>query len=236
MLTQITEHVWVYPTDPDKIKLRPAVGAIITPTQTVMYDGGANHAHSRDIVAALRKIDAPPIRYVIYSHVHFDHILGAQIFDAPVIAHTICARRVKETEQLGWSRAYLARAAEERPFMAPFYEVLADSMDWEIFRVVHPSIVFEGRYYTLHLDGVTLELEHVGGEHSDDSIILRVPEDRVMFLADAFYPKPPRLNGANLDMVQGFLDERYLYYVDGHNQIFTHESFTAWKNSPERTR
>jgi glyoxylase-like metal-dependent hydrolase (beta-lactamase superfamily II) len=235
-LQQLTEHVYVFPTHPDKNKLRPAIGVICTPTQTVLYDAGNSPAHAREVLAELQHIDAPPVRYIIYSHVHWDHIFGAQVFDAPVIAHQRCAERVQETAQLPWGREYLEQRSQEKPYMAKMYTMLMELVEWDSFQVVHPSIVFKERFYTLHLDGVTLELEHVGGGHSDDSTIARVIEDRVMFLADSFYPIPPKLNGADFEMVNRFLAENYDYYVDGHNTIFSRQTFHRWATSPARTK
>ena len=41
--------------------------------------------------------------------------------------------------------------------------------DWETFRIVIPEEVFENEK-VIDLDGLTIELEHVGGEHSADSM------------------------------------------------------------------
>ncbi|MCU0498667.1 MAG: MBL fold metallo-hydrolase [Anaerolineae bacterium] len=233
---QISDFVWIYPTHPDKHKVQPAVGAVITPTQTVLYDAGNSPTHARKIAHALDTIHAHPVRLVIYSHFHWDHIFGAQVFDAPVIAHRICADRVQRHYiERPWSREYLQQQIIERPHMSAIYTSLIQLIPWDTFEVIAPSIVFDEPIIHLELDGVTLQLEHIGGRHADDSTILRVLEDRVMLLSDTFYP-PFGQAGADLDMVQRFLDEQYTFYVDGHNEIFTHQSLTAWRNSPLRTR
>lgn len=235
-LQQISDFVWVYPTHPDKNKVQPAVSAIITPTQTVLYDAGNSPTHARKIASALAAIHAPPVRMVIYSHFHWDHIFGAQVFDAPVVAHRICAERVQRHYiERPWSREYLQQQIIERPHMSALYTGLIHLIHWETFQVIAPSIVFDEHKTQLELDGVTLELEHMGGLHADDSTIVRVLDDRVMLLSDTFYP-PFGQAGADLDMVQCFLEEHYAFYVDGHNAIFTHQSLTDWRNSPLRTR
>ena len=74
---------------------------IVTPAGVIATDpvaygrpqGGAQY------VAEIRKVTSAPIRYLIYSHHHFDHIAGGQAFKdagATIIAH----RRAKERLEL----------------------------------------------------------------------------------------------------------------------------------------
>jgi glyoxylase-like metal-dependent hydrolase (beta-lactamase superfamily II) len=43
-------------------------------------------------------------------------------------------------------------------------------------------------HLTIPPDNETLELEHVGGLHAPDSIVVRVRKASVMFVGDCFYP------------------------------------------------
>jgi glyoxylase-like metal-dependent hydrolase (beta-lactamase superfamily II) len=220
-LIQLTDHVWMYPPAPEKLQLQPSIGVIITGSQTVLYDAGNSPAHAHLIQKALHQIHAPPISYVIYSHVHWDHIFGAQMFTntAEIVAHQTCYRRVQESAAQPWSAAYLAQLSEERPGMKFVYDLMGKLIvDWDGFEVVVPTMVFDEPKYTLPLDGVTLELEHVGGAHSDDSTVLRVLEERVMFLADSHYP-PGGVGKTDVEMVKRFRAEHQAVYVDGHNGV-----------------
>jgi glyoxylase-like metal-dependent hydrolase (beta-lactamase superfamily II) len=109
--------------------------------------GGATY------VAEIRKVTSQPIRYLIYSHHHFDHIAGGRAFKdagARIIAH---------------------RRAKER------LEVLNDP------NTVLPDETVDGRR-TLTLGGTALELVHVGQNHSDSTLVMRLPKERIVFVVD----------------------------------------------------
>ena len=102
----------------------------------------------------IRKVTDKPIKYVIYSHKHWDHARGGQIFKdegATVISHQACVK-------------YFQRD--------PHVEV------------VPPDITFEGPRYDLELGGRTLELYHFGRNHGDCLIVMRIPEINAIFLVD----------------------------------------------------
>jgi len=109
--------------------------------------GGATY------VAEIRKVTSQPIRYLVYSHHHFDHIAGGRAFKeagARIISH---------------------RRAKER------LEVLADP------NTVLPDETVDARR-TLTLGGTALELVHVGQNHSDSTLVMRLPKERIVFVVD----------------------------------------------------
>jgi glyoxylase-like metal-dependent hydrolase (beta-lactamase superfamily II) len=221
-LRKLTDRVWLF--TPDQARTEPSVGIITTPTETVLVDAGNSPNHARAVRESLRNIEAPPVRYVIYTHHHWDHVFGAVAWDAPVVAHERCRQYVAEYTREPWSAEYLAEASHKMPNLAHRYAAIGGAIeDWHEFRIVLPSIVFEGKKFTLALDGLTVELEHVGGGHSDDSTVVRVLEERVLFLGDCFYPPPLHLRtpDSTVDehMLMGFYAEKLDYYVDGHTGL-----------------
>ena len=99
----------------------------------------------------IEKRFAKPIRYLVYSHDHRDHIAGGEVFadTATVIAHENARRTI---------------IAEKRPTAVP-------------------ELTFTDRM-TITLGGKTVELVHVGRNHSDNSIVMRFPEERALFVVD----------------------------------------------------
>ena len=109
--------------------------------------GGATY------LAEIKKVTPQPIRYLVYSHHHFDHIAGGRAFKeagARVIAH---------------------RRAKER------LEVLQDP------NTVLPDETVDARR-TLTLGGTALELVYVGQNHSDSTLVMRLPKERIVFVVD----------------------------------------------------
>ena len=101
----------------------------------------------------IKKVTTQPIKYVIYSHSHYDHIAGGKPFKdlgAKFIAH----RNAK---------AQLQRFPN------------AD--------VVMPDELV-GNARTIRLGGTTLELSYVGRNHSDNSLVMRLPKEKIIFAVD----------------------------------------------------
>jgi glyoxylase-like metal-dependent hydrolase (beta-lactamase superfamily II) len=104
-------------------------------------------------LAEIRKVTSQPIRYLVYSHHHFDHIAGGRALKeagARVIAH---------------------RRAKER------LEVLNDP------NTVLPDETVDRRR-TINLGGTSLELTHIGLNHSDSTLVMRLPKERIVYVVD----------------------------------------------------
>jgi glyoxylase-like metal-dependent hydrolase (beta-lactamase superfamily II) len=127
---------------------------VVTPDGVIATDP---IAYLRPIAATyiqeIRKITPAPIRYLIYSHHHYDHIAGGQPFKdlgARVIAHRNAKTRL---EQLRYPDAVIPD------------EVVDD-------------------YRAIELGGVRLELYYVGRNHSDNSLVMLLPKERILFTVD----------------------------------------------------
>ena len=104
-------------------------------------------------LAEIRKVTDRPIRYVIYSHHHFDHIAGGRVFKeagARFIAHE--------------------RAKERLAVLNDPNTVLPDET--------------VGRRRTLTLGGTAVEMTYVGPNHSDSTLVVRLPKERILFVVD----------------------------------------------------
>jgi glyoxylase-like metal-dependent hydrolase (beta-lactamase superfamily II) len=128
---------------------------VVTPDGVIATDPiGERRPAAAAYIAEIRKITQAPIRYVVYSHSHFDHIAGGKPFKdlgAVFVAH-------KNTKSL----------LEERK--AP--------------DVVIPDLVVDDSGGKLELGGTTLELLYLGKNHGDNSLIMRLPKEKIIFVVD----------------------------------------------------
>ena len=102
----------------------------------------------------IRKITDKPIRYVIYSHHHYDHIAGGRAFKdagAIFVAHRQAWKRLHELKDP--------------------HTVLPDE-----------SVGDGGRVITL--GGTRLELTYHGLNHSDSTLVMRLPKEKIIFVVD----------------------------------------------------
>ncbi|MCC6212015.1 MAG: MBL fold metallo-hydrolase [Burkholderiales bacterium] len=129
---------------------------IVTPDGVIATDPVAygRPTGGADYVAEIRKITDKPIKYLIYSHHHYDHIAGGKAFKdagATIIAHW----RAKE------------RLAVVQDPATPL-----------------PDMVVEDSGTVLRFGGKIVELSYVGLNHSDSTLVMRLPQDELIFLVD----------------------------------------------------
>ncbi|MEZ4669220.1 MAG: MBL fold metallo-hydrolase [Anaerolineae bacterium] len=229
-LVQITDHIWIFPRDEDSSRMQPNVGIIVTPNHTVLVDGGNSPRHARRIMVALDDIQAPAVSYVIYTHSHWDHVFGSMVFGASAVGHELCHKTLYEMAARTWNTSYVLDEIQRNPARESGLRAMMKAMeDWRNFRIVQPELVF-AHLMTLHVDDVRIDLEHVGGQHSPDSIVVRLPEAGVLFTGDCFHLPPLHMGKPDdtLDyaMMRSLMSTEYDHYIDGHSEPLTRKAFS----------
>jgi glyoxylase-like metal-dependent hydrolase (beta-lactamase superfamily II) len=225
-LQQIADQVWLYPYDAAAEIPQPNVGVIITPSETVLVDAGNSPRHARQILYELNRQGAPPVKYVIYTHHHFDHSFGGQIWEGSVVVGAQQCRGLL-------LERYSGRHNEEQPQPTPPRDQGLRAMeravgDWVGFKVVPPQLTFT-EDLSLILDGISLSLRLVGGQHAADSITVLLQEPNLLFIGDCYYP-PPQPNREDTDshdqaMLEALLAQQASLYIEGHHAPQTHAEF-----------
>src|SRR5213080_4206042 len=75
---KITPHVYVIPDD--NVPLVPNVGIIVGSRATLVVDTGLGPKNGETIVREMKKVSANPDVYVVLTHYHPEHSLGAAAF------------------------------------------------------------------------------------------------------------------------------------------------------------
>ncbi len=134
------------------------------------------------IEAALKSLSGKPLRFVVNTHWHSDHVSGNQYFGAkaPIIAH----ENVRKILMTGGKNRFGASPA-------------APAIAW-------PAITYTSEM-TLHLNGEDIVIRHWPGHTNGDSIVL-FPKSNVVHLGDDFFngtfPFIDTDNGGNaLDLI-----------------------------------
>lgn len=163
-------------------------------------------AHGQAVVGALREWSTDPVRRVVYTHGHFDHVGGMAAFDADaqargydrphVIAHENVPKRFdRYTRTSGYNAVINARQFGARPLS------LEGQARWERWRqpdeTYAESMAFEQ-------GGVTFELRHGKGE-TDDHTWVWVPSLKLICAGDFFIWRTP--NAGNPQKVQRYPEE-----------------------------
>ena len=159
------------------------MGFVVTDEGVVVIDTGMTPKLGQAFLDDIRRYTDQPVRYVIFTHYHYDHTDGAPVFreeGAQFVAQ----------ENLIWNLANLKGLEHINQ------QVLGDPKE-------SPPLDIDISYgdsYELTLGGRTIILYHALGE-TDDATLVWLPEEEVIFIGD--------LNNANLGspvMPEGFAD------------------------------
>ncbi|KAA3499191.1 MBL fold metallo-hydrolase [Agrobacterium tumefaciens] len=116
-----------------------------------------------------------PVRYVVFSHAHADHLRGTAVF--------------------GDQATYIAqqRQKERLDFLIPFEPS------------IHQPTRFFDKSLTLEVGGVSVILEDYGFNHGTGVTVMRLPEAKAVVIPDIVYPKRLLWYGLNDYSPRGIL-------------------------------
>ena len=104
-------------------------------------------------LAEIRKITQAPIKYVVYSHHHYDHIEGGAVFQE------------KGTEFVAHRLARVQLDRLKNPAIPLPTKLVNEKM-------------------TLKVGKTRVDLHYLGRNHSDNSLVISVPEQKTIYAAD----------------------------------------------------
>ena len=156
------------------------IGWIFTDEGIVLID---TPALPGDIADLKKQINTEEIAYTIFTHEHFDHVLGGGELGKRIIAHV---NVIPEIERLK-----TALPQDVNSFFPDLYRQHKNYFD--NVKLSFPQITYNDTLY-LKLGSTEIQLFHVGG-HSAASTFVYLPRDKVLFCGDNInigmpYPTP----------------------------------------------
>jgi len=206
-MMQISDHVWwTSPGPPD----RPSLCAVVGERWTLMLDAGSSPAHAGLL---LDELPSRP-RAVVYTHAHWDHVFGGASLGCLVAAHRLTAARLAEMAALDWNDDANVNEHIREELPAP-----------RVVEVAQADVVFDDAI-DFDLGGVTVHVEHVGGDHCDDACVALVDPDGILFAGDALCAGAGDVMTAAkalplFDRILAFEARRY---VEGHHPAVTNRA------------
>jgi alkyl sulfatase BDS1-like metallo-beta-lactamase superfamily hydrolase len=182
------------------------VQMVITDEGLVIIDTTESTGAAGEILAEFRKITDKPVKYIIYTHGHVDHVYGSSVFmeeGTEVIATRDAVKFLeKDFEELGefHSRSRKNQSGNiakeymrELPFESPVrLPARARGNDF-----VWPTITFDTEY-SFELGGKRFEIYHTVGE-TPDHLMVWLPGQKALFCGDLYYMSFPNLSTPMLE-------------------------------------
>ena len=175
---------------------------VVTKEGVVVIDALGSPALAEELLAQIRRITPLPVRYVIVTHYHADHIYGLQTFKAAgatVIAHRAAGAYLN-------SETAVQRLKASREELFPWID--------ESTRLVPADRWIDGPE-TIALGGMEFRLQPVGPSHTPEDMVVYVPQLRTLFAGDiVFRGRVPYVGQADSGHWITALDTLLSYEID----------------------
>jgi len=168
-LRQISPRVHIIPDN--GVPLVPNVGYVVGDRAVLVIDTGLGPPNGAAVYEVARKLAGTKPLYLITTHIHPEHDLGAQSFPDT----TKLIRSADQVKDIAESGLTLANVFAKRS------EAHAALLKDAAFRKA--DITFDGSY-DLDLGGVTAKLTAMGANHTLGDTIIWIGSERVLFSGD----------------------------------------------------
>jgi cyclase len=227
------------------------ITAIIGDEAILLVDGGQFHAGTLNALDQLKKISPKPVKYLVNTHWHGDHLLGNSAVrerfpDVQIFAHSHTIAEGKKR----YAEDYVARQEKELPGAIEFFtKVRAETQDpqkheWidktfacadQVFPTEIRKTVYTPPQHAIDterkfdLGGVTAVVKHLGEGNTPGDLVVYVPEEKLVVTGDlVVYPAPYAI-GSNLEPWPATLERLMTLgattYIPGHGPVFRDSTY-----------
>jgi glyoxylase-like metal-dependent hydrolase (beta-lactamase superfamily II) len=186
---------------------------VVTGEGVVVIDALGSPALGEELLQAIRSVTAQPVRYVIVTHYHADHIYGLQAFKAA--GATVVAHRA--------GREYLTSDTAQRRLEASREELFPWVDDKT---VLVPADRWIDADTVIELGGERFHLRHAGPAHTPEDLVVFAERAQVLFAGDlVFRGRIPFVGQADsrgwIDALGGLIALKPRLIVPGHGPVST---------------
>ena len=151
-------------------------GIVLTTDGVVLIDSGHNPTDSRAVLNAVKKLTPLPVRFLINTENHPDHITGDFVFSPPavVIAGEGASSAIRKNYDPDWNKNLMEQSQEMRDAFSGY-------------RMVYPQVEYHEKM-TLYVGERTFVIMSNRNVHSDADTAIWLPQERVLFSGAAAVP------------------------------------------------
>lgn len=179
-------------------------GIIDLGKEVLVFDPFMTPQAATDLQYFIQQSIGKPVKYVVNSHGHNDHIRGNQVFEnASIIATPLIAELIMKTEP-----EEIAEEKKQAPARVKYYDSIPQAKDsWQraedsiwkgyyegivgshpILKTTIPSVLFSDSL-TITGSNTTVKLITYGDGHTWSDVFLYLPKENIAFMGDLLFVK-----------------------------------------------
>lgn len=229
------------------------IAFLVTNEGVLVVDAGTSPSNGSQIVAAIKSVSDKPIKYVIYTHLHGDHVYGIASFpsDVKIIAQTnlidnfkkIIEPQLKDNIEIKIPEniAKLSHLMDSIPnkksdeYLKVYqrYNALGSYLgELKKVEIQYPDTTFNDKF-ELTMGNEKIILEFLGNGHTNDNIVVRFPKQNTIHAGDLIFngriPYVIATHGATVKgwtaIVEKLSAEKIQHVIPGHGSITNGDAF-----------
>ncbi len=170
---------------------------------TLVFDPFMTPQAAEDLKKAAEELTGNPVKYVVDSHFHNDHVGGNQVFPGATIISTNTTRELMK-KYLPEEAEYYKKVVpdrisnllsqdttrmtphelEEHTMWLGYFSALKASVD--ITKMQLPDVTFD-EHLVVHGTERTVQLLSYGSGHTDSDLFMYLPDEQIVFLGDLLF-------------------------------------------------
>jgi cyclase len=159
-----------------------SAGVIVGERDVIVIDSLTNAAMARSLLEEIRGITDKPVRFLINTHSHFDHVYTNHLFPEATVISTHRGREATKAN---------LRAQDKHD--ALFARLFPD-VDLRGGRYTVQDLSFSGNL-TFHQGEREVRAIELGAGHSESDVVVHLPGEKIVFCGDVFMSGMPPLPG-----------------------------------------
>lgn len=233
-LEKLSNRIYYLPNEEETD--RPVLGYINGDKYSLAVDAGNSSKHVEKFYEELKNANLRLPDFTVITHWHWDHTFGMHAVSGKTISGQLTNKKLKEVATWQWSDNDM----KDRLKTGKEIEICDRCIKLEYpnranIKVITSDIELSGSL-KIDLGGICCEITEVNAPHSEDSVLIYVPKEKIIFVGDAdcedYYNNEGKYDKYKLEKYLELIREfDFNTYVLGHDKPEIKEEVLNYLNS-----